>query len=454
MADELLVAIGGRDVGHVRRARNGTLSFAYAETYPRDGVPLSPNMPIRTQPFKHDPIDAYLAGLLPDNDGVRARWASKFKVADEPFALLSHMGLECAGAVQFVDPEQRHLLDGDGHHEPVSRKEIGDRLRELRTAAEEDSWTHPAEHWSLAGAQAKFTVAHIDGAWHEATGSAATTHIIKPGIRRMKYQAIAEFATMRVADRVGLRTARVDLEDFDGELALVVKRFDRLVRDDRIVRLHQVDLCQAAGYHPKFKYEAQHGPSGKQLASLIRSASSRPDDDVRAFSDALLFNYLSSSPDGHAKNMALLLTGTQVRFAPLYDVATGAPYGGADVAPTSAFSIGGVRNFGEAYPKHWRAHAAEFGLDPDERTQRAVELAERIPDAFRDVLHNDIDGKEGEILWRRMVRKSPTGAGRLLEYCSRVPKRLAPSTTTNSIGRGTRGAARAAGTRRSTPEGA
>lgn len=444
MADELLVVIGGREVGHVRRVRNGTLSFAYADTYPRDGVPLSPNMPIRNQPYKHNSIDAYLAGLLPDNDAVRARWASKFKVADEPFLLLSHMGLECAGAVQFVDPAQRHLLDGDRRHEPVSRAEIGDRLRELRTAGEEVGWTHPAEHWSLAGAQAKFTLALIDGTWHEATGSAATTHIIKPGIRRMKYQAIAEFATMRVADRVGLRTARVDIEDFDGEPALVVKRFDRLERDGQIVRLHQVDLCQAAGYHPKFKYEAQHGPSGRQLASLIRSASSRPDEDVLAFSDALLFNYLSSSPDGHAKNMALLLTGTQARFAPLYDLATGAPYGAADIAPTAAFSVGGVRNFGEAYPKNWRAHAAELGLDRDERTQRAIELAERIPDAFRDVLHNEIEGDAGEILWRRMTRKSPSGAGRLLEYCSRVTERLASSTKTDSISRATRRATRTA----------
>jgi serine/threonine-protein kinase HipA len=377
-------------------------------------------MPIRSQPYKHDRIDAYLAGLLPDDDAVRARWASQFDVADEPFALLSHMGLECAGAVQFVDPERRHLLNNEGRHEPVSRREIGDRLRKLRTAAQENNWTHPSEHWSLAGAQAKFTLALLHGTWHEAHGSAATTHIIKPGIRRMKYQAIVEFATMRVGDRLGLRTAQVELENFDGEDSLVVKRFDRLERGDQIVRLHQVDLCQAAGYHPRFKYEARHGPTGRQLASLLRSTSSRPEDDVRALSDALLFNYLSSSPDGHAKNMGLLLTGTQARFAPLYDLATAAPYGATDVAPKSAFSIGGVRNFGEAYPKHWHAHAAEFGLDPDERTLRAVGLAETIPDAFRDVLLGDIGGEFGQLLWRRMSRKAPNGAGRLLEYCSRV----------------------------------
>lgn len=432
MVDRLLAAINGDVAGYVTKTRADSLSFTYDPAYPRDGVPLSPNMPVGDRTYKHKDVASYLAGLLPDNEAVRLRWASKFKVPDEPFALLSKMGLECAGAVQFALPEERHLLAGAGHHTPVSRKEIGDRLRELRAAAEEDTWTHPAEHWSLAGAQSKFTLSSIDGAWHEATGSAATTHIVKPGVRRMKYQATVEFATMRVARRIGLRTAAVELEDFDGEPALVIKRFDRVERGGRILRIHQVDLCQASGYMPQEKYEEQHGPSARRLAALIRSTSTRPDDDVRAFSDALLFNYLSLSPDGHAKNVALLFAGTQARFAPLYDLATGAPYGSTDVAPRAAFAIGGVRTFGEGYPKNWRAHAADFGLDPDERTDRTLELASIIPDAFHDVLADDVGGDVGRILWRRMTRKSPTGAGRLVDYCARVAQRHKSGTTDQS----------------------
>lgn len=423
MADRLVVAINGERMGHVSRARNGELSFAYEDTYSRDAVPLSPNMPVGTRTYKHREVTAYLAGLLPENEAVRLRWAAEFKVPNEPFDLLSHMGLECPGAVQFVAPEQQHLLLGEGMHEPVSRKEIGDRLRELREAAEEDTWTHPAEHWSLPGAQSKFTLALIGDEWHEATGAAATTHIIKPGVRRMKYQAVVEFATMRVARRLGLRTAAVELEDFDGESALVIKRFDRIERSNKIFRIHQVDLLQAAGYMPAQKYEDRQGPSGRRLATLIRSVSTQPDDDVLAFSDALLFNYLSLSPDGHAKNMALLFAGTQARFAPLYDLATGAPYGNKDAAPRAAFAIGGVRNFGEAYPKNWRTHASDFGLDPDERTARALVLAAAIPDAFHDVLADDVGGDVGANLWRRMTRKSPTGSGRLLDYCRRVEQR-------------------------------
>lgn len=447
--DAVLVAlVDGRRMGLIRRSPSGELTFSYLADYPRDAVPLSPDLPVTGQTYTHRQIDAYLAGLLPDNDAVRARWASRFGVADEPFALLAHMGLECAGAVQFVsapvDPGGESTLAGT--YTPMSREGIGARLRDLREADDEDTWTQPGEHWSLAGAQSKFTLALLDGSWHEATGAAATTHILKPGVRRMRHQDVVEFATMRAAARVGLRTATVELEYFGGESAVVIKRFDRIQRSTGIRRLHQVDLCQAVGALPRQKYEERGGPSARRLATAIRSISTRPEEDVRAFSDALLFNYLSLSPDGHAKNFALLLTGTQARLAPLYDLATGAPYGKKDATATSAFAIGGVRNFGEAYAKHWRAHAIEFGLDPEERTARAVELAESIPDAMRDVLHVDVpraldaagtevdpshtgdDASAGEhvgkVLWRRMSQKSPNGAGRLTAYCARAIQRI------------------------------
>ena len=56
-------------------------------------------------------VEAFLWGLLPDNEHVLARWATKFQVsARNVFALISHVGEDCAGAVQFVTPErlERH----------------------------------------------------------------------------------------------------------------------------------------------------------------------------------------------------------------------------------------------------------------------------------------------------------------------------------------------------------
>ena len=52
-----------------------------------------------------------LWGLLPDNERVLDRWAKKFQVsARNVFALISHVGEDCAGAVQFVTPDRLQRL--------------------------------------------------------------------------------------------------------------------------------------------------------------------------------------------------------------------------------------------------------------------------------------------------------------------------------------------------------
>jgi hypothetical protein len=50
-------------------------------------------------------------GLLPDNERVLDRWAKKFQVsARNVFALISHVGADCAGAVQFVTTDRQEVL--------------------------------------------------------------------------------------------------------------------------------------------------------------------------------------------------------------------------------------------------------------------------------------------------------------------------------------------------------
>ncbi len=431
-APRLTAALHGVPVATVARGRTHR-DDEIALTYRPDAIaPFTPALPLQQRPHRGAAVHAYLAGLLPDTQGVRTRWANQFDVPDHPVDLLAHMGLDCAGAVQFVPEGEEHRLAAtEGSYEPLTDGDIAERLRELRRGAADVSWTLPDEAWSLGGAQSKFALAFVDDRWCEAQGSAPTTHIVKPGIARMFHQAAVEFATMRVSRALGLTTATVDLQMYDDEPALVVERFDRVHQAtgaddrDRWTRIHQVDLCQALGVMPTLKYERDGGPTAAAVAALLRRTSTRPEADVIRFSDALLFNFLAECPDGHAKNFALLLTQQQARLAPLYDVATGAPYDGRDAATTSAFAVGGVRRFGEAYAKTWQLHAAEMRLDPDERRSRVKHLAERIPDAFRDAYDSpaidDVEKGLGATLWRRMS----SGPGHIGERCRTVLNRLA-----------------------------
>ena len=54
----------------------------------------------------------FIAGLLPDNDRVLDRWGRLFGVSPRnAFAIIAHVGSDCAGAVQFVPADAVSELD-------------------------------------------------------------------------------------------------------------------------------------------------------------------------------------------------------------------------------------------------------------------------------------------------------------------------------------------------------
>lgn len=100
--------LDGVPVGTVEQTPQGALSFAYDEDYRRDpeSTPLSLSMPLARDRHGNKAVRAYLDGLLPDSQPARQRWAREFNVsANNPFALLRHVGMDAAGAVQMLPVE-------------------------------------------------------------------------------------------------------------------------------------------------------------------------------------------------------------------------------------------------------------------------------------------------------------------------------------------------------------
>ncbi|WP_407320198.1 type II toxin-antitoxin system HipA family toxin [Isoptericola halotolerans] len=328
-------------------------------------------------------VDPYLLGLLPDDASVRGRWGAQWDVsASNPFALLEHMGRDCAGAVEFVPEGDAGRNKGDVV--PLSEGEIGARLRAL--AGDAAGWAVGGERWSLAGAQSEFALVRRDGSWFEATGAEPSTHIVKPGVAGYQDQALNEHVCLRAAAFVGLRVAPSEVLEFDGVPALVVTRYDRR-RDaeGRVIRVHQEDICQALSVYPHRRYEASGGPTAVDVVRLIRETATDSATDIDRFVRALVFNYLVGAPDAHAKNCSVLLAGSQVRLAPLYDVASGLPY-----EPTrqdhelhrAAMGIGGEKRFGRVTGRHWDKFSSQARLDPDHVHGIVRELSQTIPDAL------------------------------------------------------------------------
>lgn len=71
-----------------------------------NAMPLSLSMPRKAEPWRGDPIEAYIDGILPDDPAIRQRIGRLYGVNPRnPFALLTAVGLDCGGGVQFVVPD-------------------------------------------------------------------------------------------------------------------------------------------------------------------------------------------------------------------------------------------------------------------------------------------------------------------------------------------------------------
>ena len=391
----LAVLTGGRRAGVVTMGAAGRFSLTYDEAWreAETATPLSLSMPLSQREHSDAPVRAFLWGLLPDNERVLERWAQDYQVSPRnPFALLRHVGEDCAGAAQFVRPERvDKLIAGEGNVQWLADTDVAELLRILRR--DPTAWhVRNSGQFSLAGAQAKIALHHDPsaGRWGEPRGSVPTTHILKPAVTGLDDHDLNEHLCLTAARLLGLPVASTHVGQFVDERAIVVQRYDRRqLADGTITRIHQEDMCQALGVPPTTKYQNEGGPTPEQVIELLRRSvfpARSAAAAVNRFVDALAFNWIIYGTDGHAKNYSLLLSGSQVRLAPLYDVASALAYD--DMYPPKlrmAMKIGDEYRVEATSGRHWRNFAAVNGLDPDETIARIDHLVERVPDAFGTV---------------------------------------------------------------------
>jgi serine/threonine-protein kinase HipA len=283
-------------------------------------------MPLAAEEHGPAAVQAFLWGLLPDNERVLDRWAKKFQVsARNVLALISHVGEDCAGAVQFVTPDRLEALKSgkDDKVEWLDEAAIAKRLQALRE--DHAAWRLPRDtgQFSLAGAQPKTALLLQKDRWGIPSGRIPTTHILKPPTGHFDGHAENEHICLQLARSLGMPVADTKVMRFEKEIAIVIERYDRQFSGNTIIRVHQEDICQAMGVLPTKKYQNEGGPAPADIVELLRSYSTDRETDLDTFVDALGFNWLIAGTDAHAKNYSLLLaSGPTVRFALLYDIAS------------------------------------------------------------------------------------------------------------------------------------
>lgn len=423
---ELIVLLDGKQAGRLGAPARGRLTFTYDDAwrFAKDAYPLSLSLPLAAAAHGGDAVEGFLWGLLPDNDRVLESWARRFQVsARNVFALISHVGEDCAGAVQFVRPARLEAVLGGGADEVdwLDESDIAARLRALRE--DHAAWRLPRDtgQFSLAGAQPKTALLFENGRWGIPSGRLPTTHILKPPTGHFDGHAENEHVCLALARALGLSAASSRVMHFGEEIAIVVERYDRVPAGNRIVRVHQEDICQALGIPPTRKYQNEGGPGVADVVELLRTHSSARAEDIQRFIDAIGFNWLIGGTDAHAKNYSLLLAGgPRVRLAPLYDVASILPYDEFDIRKVKlSMKIGGEYAPGQIGPRQWRKLAQEVRVDGDALVARLRAMAARLPDEIGTVrAHARDDGLTSpvvDLLAEELVKRAAACA-RVLAY--------------------------------------
>lgn len=133
---ELVLLLDSNPAGVLREDSNGRLELSYDAAWRdrSDSYPLSLSLPLTRARHLDSAVRPFLEGLLPDNADVLGRWARQFHVsAGNPFALLGHIGEDCAGAVQLVRAERLDDVLGEAAPEVewLSEMAVARRLTDI-----------------------------------------------------------------------------------------------------------------------------------------------------------------------------------------------------------------------------------------------------------------------------------------------------------------------------------
>jgi serine/threonine-protein kinase HipA len=404
---KLIALLDGVVVGEVFQDPNARYRFVYNDDWraAAESFPLSLSMPLAAAEHGHKSVEAFLWGLLPDSERTLDRYARTFGVsARNPIALLTHIGADCAGAVQFVPPDRVHELVGTPLTDDVAWIDDADIAQALRSVKETGLGGNTRQtlgQFSLAGAQPKIALYSNGRRWGRPLGRTPTTHILKPPSADYAGFAENEHLCLALAAELGLGAARTAVQSFEGETAIVVERFDRRVRGDVYRRVHQEDLCQALSVLPWRKYESEGGPGVGAIVPLIQEMSSAPETDVGRFIDMVALNWVLAATDAHAKNFAFLLAaGGAVRLAPFYDMASFLPYTDSRLFDVKlAMRIGTEYQVRRVVKADWMKLAEQSKVAARYVLERVEALVARVPEAVSRVGSTAIaDGLKRDVI--------------------------------------------------------
>ena len=126
----------------------------------------------------------------------------------------------------------------------------------------------------------------------------------------------SEYVAMRLAAKLGLDAAPVQLAHVAGKDVLLVERFDRVRTEAGWQRRAMVSALTLFGLDEMMARYASYA----DLTEIIRHRFSKPRETLRELFGRLVFNILCGNTDDHARNHAAFWDGKQLALTPAYDL--------------------------------------------------------------------------------------------------------------------------------------
>jgi len=186
-----------------------------------------------------------------------------------------------------------------------------------------------------------------------------------------------EAAYMGVAAELGIRT-HSKLPEIHGDV-LLIPRFDRVVRDGKVARIHQESVASILGLAG---FDVR--PSLFGVVNGIRQVAGDPRAETLEFIKRDVLNLAMRNTDNHARNTALQVVDGRVQLTPLFDFAP------MYLDPEAiARVLRWYRPETRVELTDWGDILAALPIERDERTWLARELngfagrIERLPDVMK-----------------------------------------------------------------------
>ena len=174
-----------------------------------------------------------------------------------------------------------------------------------------------ATSMSLAGAQPKVAIAIMKGELHVV--SEGGEFLLKPSNEKHPYISENEHLCMNIAATSKLTVPPFCLVELaDGELAYLIKRFDR----NKGNKIHLEDMASVLSYPADRKYQGSYLAIGKAIQRYCRDKGL----DTSIFMRVVMLSFLIGNNDLHLKNLSILDYQTHYALSPIYDLVCAMTY--------------------------------------------------------------------------------------------------------------------------------